>query len=81
MRLGLTITRTGNAWKVETLPSVPLADQLASFKEKQVGGGFGSVDEVLVVTLSDTLKRYQRKASVAVEPEPEQEDSKPSKKK
>lgn len=81
MRLGLTITRTGNAWKVEALPSVPLADQLASFKEKQVGEGFGGVDEVLVVTLSDTLKRYQRKASVAVEPEPEQEDSKPSKKK
>ena len=61
-------------------PGMPLADQLASFKEKQVGEGFGGVDEVLVVTLSDTLKRYQRKASVAVEPEPEQEDSKPKKK-
>lgn len=62
MRLGLTLNRIGNAWQVSHLPSVPLADQLAEFKAKQVGEGFGYVDEVLVVTLSDTLKRHISKS-------------------
>lgn len=79
MRLGITLTRTGDTWKVESLPSVPLADQMAAFKAKQVGEGFGSADEVLVVTLSDAVKRHQRKASVTPEA-PAEEPQKPKKK-
>jgi hypothetical protein len=70
MRLGLTLTRTGDTWKVESLPSVPLADQLAAFKAKQVGEGFGAVEEVLVVTLSDTVKRHIKKPSAEESPKP-----------
>jgi hypothetical protein len=72
MRLGLTLTRTGSTWKVESLPSVPLADQLAAFKAKQVGEGFGSAEEVLVVSLSDTLKRHLAKSAPAPEAEPQE---------
>jgi hypothetical protein len=79
MRLGLTLTRTGDTWKVESLPSVPLADQLAAFKAKQVGEGFGAVEEVLVVTLSDTVKRHIKKPSATPEA-PAEESSKPKKK-
>ena len=60
MRLGITITRTGNAWQVTHLPSVSLADQLAEFKTKQVAGEF-TADETLVVSLGDTLKRHAKK--------------------
>lgn len=78
MRLGITLTRTGDTWKVQHLPSVPLADQLADFKAKQVAGEF-TADETLVVSLGDTLKRHAKKASV---PAPEaQEDDTPKKKK
>jgi hypothetical protein len=82
MRLGLTLTRTGNTWKVEALPSVPLADQLAAFKAKQVGEGFDGVEEVLVVSLGDTIKRHLCKAkpAPAVEVEAEEESPKPKKK-
>ena len=80
MRLGLTLNRIGNAWQVTHLPSVPLADQLADFKAKQVAGEF-TADETLVVSLGDTLKRHARKASApAVIAEPEQESPKPKKK-
>lgn len=81
MRLGLTLTRTGNTWKVESLPSVPLADQLAAFKAKQVAGEL-TADETLVVSLGDTLKRHISKAqpaAPAVEAETE-ESPKPKKK-
>lgn len=78
MRLGITLTRTGDAWKVESLPSVPLAEQLATFKAKQAGKGFGGVEEVLVVTLSDTVKRHIKKSSPT--PEPEVESPRPKKK-
>jgi hypothetical protein len=81
MRLGLTLTRTGNTWKVESLPSVPLADQLAAFKAKQVGEGFDGVEEVLVVSLGDTLKRHIRKAKPAPAVEVEAEESPKPKKK
>jgi len=64
MRLGLTLTRIGNAWQVTHLPSVPLADQLAEFKAKQVAGEF-TADETLVVSLSDTLKRHANKPGPA----------------
>lgn len=78
MRLGITLNRIGNAWQVTHLPSVPLADQLADFKAKQVAGEF-TADEILVVSLSDTLKRHARKASA---PEPVvEEEAAPKKKK
>ena len=78
MRLGITLTRTGGTWQVTHLPSVPLADQLADFKAKQVAGDF-TADETLVVSLSDTLKRHAKKAST---PAPEvQEDEAPKAKK
>ena len=80
MRLGLTLNRIGNAWQVTHLPSVPLADQLADFKAKQVAGEF-TADETLVVSLSDTLKRHAKKASApVVATEPDQESPKPKKK-
>ncbi|MBU6182619.1 MAG: hypothetical protein KGR46_07400 [Verrucomicrobia bacterium] len=79
MRLGITLNRIGNAWQVTHLPSVPLADQLADFKAKQVAGGF-TADETLVVSLSDTLKRHAKKAS-APEPVVEGEESPKAKKK
>jgi hypothetical protein len=78
MRLGLTLTRTGNTWKVESLPSVPLADQLAAFKAKQVAGEL-TADETLVVSLGDTLKRHICKAkpsAPAVEVEAEESPKK-----
>jgi hypothetical protein len=80
MRLGLTLTRTGDTWKVESLPSVPLADQLAAFKAKQVGEGFGGVEEVLVVTLSDTVKRHIKKPSATPEISSEEDSPKAKKK-
>lgn len=80
MRLGLTLNRIGNAWQVTHLPSVPLADQLADFKAKQVAGEF-TADETLVVSLGDTLKRHAKKASApAVATESEEESPKPKKK-
>jgi len=80
MRLGLTLNRIGNAWQVTHLPSVPLADQLADFKAKQVAGEF-TADETLVVSLGDTLKRHAKKANApAVIAEPEEESPKPKKK-
>jgi len=65
MRLGITLTRIGNAWQVTHLPSVPLADQLADFKAKQVAEGFGSSEETLVVALTDTIKRHANKNAAA----------------
>jgi hypothetical protein len=82
MRLGLTLTRNGSTWKVESLPSVPLADQLAAFKAKQVAGEL-TADETLVVSLNDTLKRHickSKPAAPAVEEEAEKESPKPKKK-
>lgn len=80
MRLGLTLTRNGDTWQVQHLPSVPLAEQLADFKAKQVAGEF-TADETLVVSLGDTLKRHAKKASApVVATEPEQESPKPKKK-
>jgi len=80
MRLGLTLNRIGNAWQVTHLPSVPLADQLADFKAKQVAGEF-TADETLVVSLGDTLKRHAKKASAPVViAESEEESPKPKKK-
>jgi hypothetical protein len=64
MRLGLTLTRTGDTWQVKHLPSVPLGEQLADFKAKQVAGEF-TADETLVVSLNDTLKRHAKKPSAA----------------
>jgi hypothetical protein len=78
MRLGLTLTRNGNTWKVESLPSVPLADQLAAFKAKQVAGEL-TADETLVVSLNDTLKRHAKKPSAA--PAPVEVEESPKKKK
>jgi hypothetical protein len=80
MRLGLTLTRTGNTWKVEALPSVPLADQLAAFKAKQVSGEL-TADETLVVSLGDTIKRHLCKAKPAPAVEVEAEESPKPKKK
>lgn len=82
MRLGLTLTRNGNTWKVESLPSVPLADQLAAFKAKQVAGEL-TADETLVVSIGDIIKRHICKAkptAPAVEVEAEEESPKPKKK-
>jgi hypothetical protein len=81
MRQAITLTRTGNTWKVESLPSVPLADQLAAFKAKQVAGELTS-DETLVVSLNDTLKRHicKAKPAPAVEEEAEKESPKMKKK-
>jgi hypothetical protein len=78
MRLGLTLTRTGDAWQVKHLPSVPLGEQLADFKAKQVAGEF-TADETLVVSLNDTLKRHAKKPSAA--PAPVEVEESPKKKK
>ena len=79
MRLAITLTRTGNTWKVESLPSVPLGEQLAAFKANQVAGEL-TADETLVVSLGDTLKRHICKAKPAPAVEVEAEES-PKKKK
>ena len=79
MRLAITLTRTGSTWKVESLPSVPLGEQLAAFKAKQVAGEL-TADETLVVSLGDTLKRHLCKAKPAPAVEEEAEES-PKKKK
>lgn len=79
MRLGITLTRTGDTWQVTHLPSVPLADQLADFKAKQVAGEF-TADETLVASLGDTLKRHSKKAS-APAPAVEEEELPKAKKK
>lgn len=79
MRLAVTLTRTGDTWKVKHLPSVPLVDQLADFKASQVAGDF-SADETLVVSLGETLKRHAKKPAVIVSNEPVvQESPKPKK--
>jgi hypothetical protein len=81
MRLAITLTRTGNTWKVESLPSVPLGEQLAAFKAKQVAGEL-TADETLVVSLGDTLKRHickAKPAAPAVEVEAEEESPKKKK--
>jgi hypothetical protein len=78
MRLGLTLTRTGDTWQVKHLPSVPLSEQLADFKAKQVAGEF-TADETLVVSLNDTLKRHAKKSSAA--PAPVEVEESPKKKK
>ena len=78
MRLAITLTRTGDTWQVQHLPSVPLAEQVADFKAKQVAGEF-TADETLVVSLSDTLKRHAKKPSAA--PAPVEVEESPKKKK
>jgi hypothetical protein len=80
MRLAITLTRTGNTWKVESLPSVPLGEQLAAFKAKQVAGEL-TADETLVVSLGDTLKRHICKTKPAPAVEVEAEEESPKKKK
>ena len=80
MRLAITLTRTGDTWKVESLPSVPLGEQLAAFKAKQVAGEL-TADETLVVSLGDTLKRHISKAKPAPAVEVEVEEESPKKKK
>jgi hypothetical protein len=80
MRLAITLTRTGNTWKVESLPSVPLGEQLAAFKAKQVAGEL-TADETLVVSLGDTLKRHICKVKPAPAVEVEAEEESPKKKK
>ena len=67
MRLAITLTRTGDTWQVKHLPSVPLAEQVADFKAKQVAGEF-TADETLIVSLKDTLKRHAKKPSAAPAP-------------
>lgn len=62
MRRAITLTRSGDAWKVKHLPSVPAADQLTEFKAAKVAGDFGGADEVIVVPL-DPIKSYTKKAS------------------
>jgi hypothetical protein len=79
MRLAITLTRTGDTWQVKHLPSVPLGEQLAAFKAKQVAGEL-TADETLVVSLGDTLKRHISKAKPAPAVEVEAEES-PKKKK
>lgn len=78
MRLAITLTRTGDAWQVKHLPSVPLGEQLADFKAAQVAGEF-TADETLVVSLNDTLKRHAKKPSAA--PAPVEVEDLPKKKK
>jgi hypothetical protein len=78
MRLAITITRTGDTWQVQHLPSVPLGEQLADFKAKQVAGEL-TCEETLVVSLSDTLKRHAKKPSAA--PAPVEVEESPKKKK
>ena len=80
MRLAITLTRTGSTWKVESLPSVPLADQLAAFKAKQVAGEL-TADETLVVSLGDTLKRHLCKAKPAAPAVEVEAEESPKKKK
>ena len=76
MRLGLTLTRNGDAWQVKHLPSVPLAEQLADFKAKQVAGEL-TAEETLVISLSDMLKRHAKKSA----PAPAEVEDAPKKKK
>jgi hypothetical protein len=78
MRLAITLTRTGDTWQVQHLPSVPLGEQLADFKAAQVAGEF-TADETLVVSLNDTLKRHAKKPSAA--PAPVEVEESPKKKK
>ena len=78
MRLAITLTRTGDTWQVQHLPSVPLGEQLADFKAKQVAGEL-TCEETLVVSLSDTLKRHAKKPSAA--PAPVEVEESPKKKK
>jgi hypothetical protein len=78
MRLAITLTRTGDAWQVQHLPSVPLGEQLADFKAAQVAGEL-TADETLVVSLNDTLKRHAKKPSAA--PAPVEVEESPKKKK
>ena len=78
MRLAITLTRTGDTWQVKHLPSVPLGEQLADFKAKQVAGEL-TCEETLVVSLSDTLKRHAKKPSAA--PAPVEVEESPKKKK
>jgi hypothetical protein len=80
MRLAITLTRTGDTWQVKHLPSVPLGEQLAAFKAKQVAGEL-TADETLVVSLGDTLKRHICKAKPAPAVEVEVEEESPKKKK
>jgi hypothetical protein len=80
MRLAITLTRTGDTWQVQHLPSVPLSEQLADFKAKQVAGDFGNVSETVVVSLGDTLKKHTTKLKPASEPV-EIEDAPKTKKK
>jgi hypothetical protein len=79
MRLAITLTRTGDTWQVKHLPSVPLGEQLAAFKAKQVAGEL-TADETLVVSLGDTLKRHICKAKPVPAVEVAAEES-PKKKK
>lgn len=78
MRLAITLTRTGDTWQVKHLPSVPLGEQLADFKAKQVAGEL-TCEETLVVSLNDTLKRHAKKPSAA--PAPVEVEESPKKKK
>jgi hypothetical protein len=80
MRLAITLTRTGSTWKVESLPSVPLGEQLAAFKVKQVAGEL-TADETLVVSLGDTLKRHISKAKPAAPAVEVEVEESPKKKK
>jgi hypothetical protein len=77
MRLAITLTRTGNTWKVESLPSVPLGEQLAAFKAKQVAGEL-TADETLVVSLKRHICKAKPSAP-AVEVEAEEESPKKKK--
>ena len=80
MRLAITLTRTGDTWKVESLPSVPLGEQLAAFKANQVAGEL-TADETLVVSLGDTLKRHISKAKPAAPAVEVEVEESPKKKK
>lgn len=70
MRLAITLTRTGDTWKVKNLPSVPLGDQLAEFKAAKVAGDFGGADEVQVWSNGDILKRHTKKSVISIQPAP-----------
>jgi hypothetical protein len=80
MRLAITLTRTGDTWQVKHLPSVPLGEQLAAFKAKQVAGEL-TADETLVVSLGDTLKRHLCKAKPAAPAVEVEAEESPKKKK
>ena len=64
MRRAITLTRTGDTWKVKHLPGVPAADQLAEFKAAKVAGDFGGADEVQIWSNGDMLKSHIKKTSV-----------------